>query len=81
MGRKQQDHAAFLVAAQHAVHQIPQWAPVVLAAGEVVLVDEEHVLLEARVEVRFQAELADDWVVVAVDVGVDAVHAFEDLAD
>lgn len=45
------------------------------------LVDEEDVLLEARVEVRFEAELANDGVVVAVDVGVDAVHALEDLAD
>lgn len=45
------------------------------------LVDEEHVLLEAGVEVGLEAELADDGVVVAVDVGVDAVHALEDLAD
>lgn len=44
------------------------------------LVDEEDVLLEARVEVGLEAELADDGVVVAVDVGVDAVHALEDLA-
>lgn len=45
------------------------------------LVDEEDVLLEGGVEVRLEAELADDGVVVAVDVGVDAVHALEDLAD
>lgn len=45
------------------------------------LVDEEHVLLEAGVEVGFEAELSDDGVVVAVNVGVDAVHALEDLAD
>lgn len=45
------------------------------------LVDEEHILLEAGVEVGLEAELTDDGVVVAVDVGVDAVHALEDLAD
>ena len=44
------------------------------------LVDEQHVLLEAGVQVRLKAELADDRVVVAVDVRVDAVHALEDLA-
>lgn len=45
------------------------------------LVDEEHVLLEASVEMRLQAELSDDGVVVAVDVSVDAIHALEDLTD
>lgn len=44
------------------------------------LVDEQHVLLEAGVEVRLEAKLADYGVMVAVDVGVDAVHALEDLA-
>lgn len=68
------------VAPQHAVDQVAQRAPVVLPAGKVVLVDEEHVLLEAGVEVRLEPELADHGVVVAVDVGVDAVHALEDLA-
>ena len=45
------------------------------------LVDEQDVLLEAGVEVGLEAQLADDGVVMAVDVGVDAVHALEDLAD
>jgi hypothetical protein len=66
---------------QHTLNQIAQGAPEVLPAGEVVLVDEEHVLLEAGVEMGLEAQLADDGVVVAVDVGVDAVHALEDLAD
>src|SRR4051812_30048243 len=48
------------VAPQHAVHQVSQRAPEVLAGGQVVLVDEEHVLLEAGVEVGLEAELADD---------------------
>lgn len=46
-----------------------------------VLVNEEHVLLEAGVEMGLEAELPDDGVVMAVDVGVDSVHALEDLAD
>ena len=69
-----------LVATQHAIHQIAQWAPIVLAAGEVVLVNEEHILLEAGVEVWLEAQFADNGVMVAVDVGVNAVHALEDLA-
>lgn len=44
------------------------------------LVDEEHVLLETRVQVWFKAKLVDDGVMVAVDMGVDTVHALEDLA-
>lgn len=43
------------------------------------LIDEEHVLLEAGVEVRFEAQLANHGIMVAVDVGVDTVHALEDL--
>lgn len=68
------------IAPQHALDEVAEGTPEVLAAGEAVLVDEEDVLLEARVEVGLEAELADDGVVVAVDVGVDAVHALEDLA-
>lgn len=45
------------------------------------LVDEQHVLLEAGVEMGLQAKLTDDWVVMAVNVGVDAIHALEDLAN
>jgi hypothetical protein len=42
---------------------------------------EEHVVLEAGVEVWFEAEVDDDGVVVAVDVGVDAVKALENLEE
>ena len=45
------------------------------------LVDEQHVVLEARVQMRLQPQLHDDRVVVAVDVRVDAVQALEELAD
>ena len=45
------------------------------------LVDKQDVLLEACVEMGLEAELADDGVVVAVNVGVHTVHTLEDLAD
>ena len=45
------------------------------------LVDEENVVLEARVEMRLQSKLDDDRVVVAVDVSVDAVEALEHVAN
>jgi hypothetical protein len=70
-----------LVALQHAVHKIAQRPPVVSSTRQVVLVNEEHVLLKARVEVRLQAELTDHGVVMAVDVCVHTVHALEDLAN
>jgi hypothetical protein len=46
-----------------------------------VLIDEEDVMLEAGVEVCFEAKFADNWVVVAIDVGVNTVHSLENLAD
>lgn len=38
-------------------------------------------MLETRVEVWLEAEVHDNGVVVAVDVGVDTVETLEDLAD
>jgi len=72
-------HALILIAPQHTLDKVAQGTPEILAAGKAVLVDEEDVLLEAGVEVGLEAELADNGVVVAVDVGVDTVHALEDL--
>ena len=45
------------------------------------LVNEENVVLEAGVEMRLKTQLADDWVVVAVDVCVNTVHPLEDGAN
>jgi hypothetical protein len=45
------------------------------------LVDEQDVVLEARVEMWFEAELDDDRVVVAVYVRIDTVKALEHVAD
>lgn len=38
-------------------------------------------MLEAGVQVWLKTEVYDDWVVVAVDVGVDSVQTFEDLSE
>lgn len=45
------------------------------------LIDKQHIVLEACVQMGFQTQLNDDRVVVTVDVGVDTVEALEDLAD
>ena len=45
------------------------------------LIDEEDVVLEACVEVSFEAKFTNDRVVVAIDVSVDAIHALEYLSN
>lgn len=45
------------------------------------LVDEENVVLEAGVQMRLEAQVDDDWIVVTVDVSVDTVEAFEHLPE
>lgn len=45
------------------------------------LIDEKHVMLEARIEMRLEAQLNDDRVVVAVDVRIDAVQTLEHVSD
>lgn len=44
------------------------------------LINEQHIMLEARIQMRFEAQLDDDGIVVAVDVRVDAVQALEHVA-
>jgi hypothetical protein len=46
-----------------------------------VLVDEQNVMLKAGIEVCLESELANDWVVMAVYVGIDTVHPLENLSD
>jgi len=41
-----------LVARQHTLHQVAQRSPKVLASCQLVLVDKQNVMLEARVQVR-----------------------------
>lgn len=73
--------APILVTAQHAVHQITQRTPVILAAGQFVLIDKQDVVLEAGVQVWLETKVYHDRVVVAVDVGVDSVQTLEDLTE
>lgn len=69
------------IAPQHALHEIAQRPPEIFPSREFMLVDEEDVVFEASVEVRFESQMHNYWVVVAVNVGVDTVQALEDLAD
>jgi hypothetical protein len=46
-----------------------------------VLVDEQHVVFEARIQVRLEAQLNDDGIVVAVDVSIDSVQTLEHVPD
>ncbi len=43
------------------------------------LVNEQHVVLEAGVQVRFESKLYNDRIVVTVDVGVHTVEPLEEL--
>jgi hypothetical protein len=38
-------------------------------------------MLEARIEVRLQAQLNHDWIMMTINVSVDSVEALEQLAD
>jgi hypothetical protein len=46
-----------------------------------VLIDEQDVVLETCIQVSLQAQFADDWVVVAIDMSVYTIHALENLSD
>jgi hypothetical protein len=45
------------------------------------LIHKQYVVLETCIQMRFETKVDDDWVVVAVDMGIDAIHAFEDLKE
>lgn len=45
------------------------------------LINEENVVLKARVEMRFQSKLDNDSVVVTVDMSVNAIQPFKELTD
>lgn len=67
------------VTLEHTVHQISQGSPEILAARKVMLIYKQNVMLEAGIQVGLEPEFADNRIVVAVDVGVDAVHPLEHL--
>ena len=71
-----------LIAPQHALDEIAQWPPEVLApVCQPMFIDEEYIVFEACVEVRLKTELDDDGVVMAVDVCIDTVQALEHVAN
>lgn len=69
------------VTPQHAFDQISQGTPEILATVKIVFVNKEHVMLEAGIEMRFEAKVEHDVIVVTVNVRVHAIQAFEHLAD
>lgn len=70
---------------QHTLNQLPQGPkplrPPLPLIREPKLLNKKHVMLKARIQVRLEAQLPDDAVMVAVDVRVDAIQALEDLLD
>ena len=44
------------------------------------LIYEKHIVLETGIEVRFHTKLDHHGVVMAVDVGIDAIEPFEQLS-
>lgn len=71
-----------LITLQHAFDQIAQRAPVVFAAAllKPVLIDEQNIVLETGVQVRFETQVHNDLIVVTIDVRVDSVKPFEKLS-
>ncbi len=45
------------------------------------LIDEEDIMLEASVEMRFEPKLHDDWIVVTVNVGIYPIQSLEELTN
>ena len=73
--------AAYLITLEHAVNEVAQWPPEVLATRKVVLINEEDIVLEASVQMGFKSKFTDDRVVMAIDVRVNTVHSLEDLTN
>src|SRR5580700_6343058 len=70
-----------LVAPEHAIDKITQRTPEIFPTSQVVLVNEKNIVFETGVQMSLQTKLANDGVVVAVDVSIDTVHALEYLPD
>ena len=71
--KKKKEEKSYLVAPQHALNKISQWAPEILPVRQPVFIDEEDIVFEAGVQVWLKAEVDDDGVVVAVDVCVHPI--------
>jgi hypothetical protein len=61
---------------------LTEWPPKVLSCASVklMLIHKQDVVFEARIKMWLEAQVTNDRVVVTVDVGVDSVKAFEELA-
>ena len=66
-------HLYYSIAPQHAINQVPQRTPEVFAACQAVLVYEEDIMLETRVQMRLQSELNNYRIMMTVDVCVYSV--------
>ena len=76
------DHRCHSVALQHTLHQVPKRPPEVLRpTTQAMLIHKEYVVFEARIEMWLQPKVNYDGIVMAVDVRIDAIETFEDLAD
>ena len=58
---------------------LPKWTVEVFASPfvQLMFIYEQHIMLEAGIEMRLEAQVHDDRIVVAVDVGVNSVEALE----
>lgn len=66
---------------EHTLDQITQWTPEVLPTCQPMLINEEDVVLEAGVQMGFEAQVNDHGVVVAVNVCIHSVQTLEDLTE
>lgn len=64
---------------QHAIYQIPERTPVVFPTTflQPKLIDEKHVMLETGVQMRFQSQVHDYRIMMAVDMCIHSIQAFE----
>ena len=76
---KDSEGQGLLVTLQHAFDQISKRTPEVLSTGQIVFVNEQNVMLEARVQMWFQSQLDNDRVMMTVYVGIHTVQALEEL--
>ena len=62
------------------IDQILKRAKVVLSLGELKLIHKQYIMFEASVEMWLEAKRLNNLVVVAIDVCIDPIQAFKDLA-
>jgi hypothetical protein len=70
-----------LVGSEHALDQIHKRPIEILATCQAVFINKQHIVFETGVEMRLEAQLDDDRVMVTVDMGIDSIHSFEELTN